>query len=92
MTKQKDNDVLGGFHIRKEITLGHIFTTLSVVVAVLLWGNVIERRISNLELSQQYVDARIAASERRNESTLQEIKAYLQRIDDKLDRKADKVK
>ena len=67
------------FHYDPTINLGHIFTILSILFGVMLWGMEIEK--ANARQDQQII-------------TLQhqygEIKTYLIRIDDKLDKKMDK--
>lgn len=64
-----------GWHLRKEISLSHILTTLLVIVAVMKFGYDMSTRITVLET--QYI----------NEKTITaEIKRNLDKINDKLDK------
>ena len=68
-----------GWHLDKRVSAGHIVTTmLALVAAVIAYAEL-------MALSE-----RIDRAEDRNERQFREIKALLQRIDDKLDDKVDK--
>lgn len=75
-----------GWHIRKEIQLGHLLTTLTIVVSVILYISVLERRISLIELTvlnQKETDTR---QDRQMENQVQMIQRSLEKLDTKLDK------
>lgn len=72
-------DLKEGWRLEKTVNVGHILTTLVIGISLFAWINTIEKRITTLEVAERY-----------NSDDFSEIKASLRRIEDKLDRKADK--
>jgi hypothetical protein len=65
-------------------------TTLAVAVSVVIWLNNIDKRISVVEeIAQQHAE-RFDRTEKRWEQELINVRRMLERIEDKLDRKADR--
>ena len=67
-----------GFHLKKEINIAHILSSLTVVVTMactaLFWGSGIERRITVLETKQLNIQA-----------SMNKLEDYLIRIEKKVD-------
>ncbi|MFT5439125.1 MAG: hypothetical protein ACI9MJ_000986 [Alphaproteobacteria bacterium] len=79
-----------GWHLDKRVSVGHIVTTLAVAVSVVIWLNNIDKRISVVEeIAQQHAE-RFDRTEKRWEQELINVRRMLERIEDKLDRKADR--
>tara|TARA_R110001599_G_scaffold249901_2_gene449765 strand:- start:175 stop:468 length:294 start_codon:yes stop_codon:yes gene_type:complete len=81
-TQQK----LGGFHIDKSISYGHLLTTVVLLVTAILY-------ISKIETKLEVHDTRIRANEIRldreraqTDAAMAEIRETLRRLDDKMDR------
>jgi len=75
-----------GWHLKKEIQLGHVLTTLALAVAMYGYIATMEKRISMLETqaaSQAAVDTRQDLENRR---VYEALLAHLGRLEDKLDR------
>jgi len=96
---------LRGWRFDRSISLGHIFTAtsiaLTIAVPLVIWGSTVESRLSVLQTVQGLLAARqerIAEDlkERLDREamyraeTLGDIKATLRRIEEKVDRKADR--
>lgn len=78
------------WHVKKEVNLGHIVTTLSVIVGVLYWSADVNNQITSLRREDQIIHERV--NDVRTDTRVQfaEIKSALLRIEEKLDKKADK--
>lgn len=76
----------GGWHLKKELQLGHIVTTLSVAVSVIWYVGKMEQRIALVE--QQMVAQRemMLAADKTTVDAVVALRAHLDRIDAKLDR------
>jgi uncharacterized coiled-coil protein SlyX len=75
-----------GWHLKKEIQLGHVLTTIALAVAMYGYIATMERRITLLEshaASQAAVDNRQDIENRR---VYEALLAHLTRLEDKLDR------
>jgi hypothetical protein len=68
-----------GWHLKKEIQLGHVITTLSVIVSVIWYAGKLEQRIA---LTEQQV-TQIVSSQKDREAMLVQ---RLDKIEAKLDR------
>ena len=80
-----------GWHLDRRISVGHLVTTLVAALGAVVW---IQRLEANLMLEAQATavqSLRIDRLEQRTEGQLREIRAALARIEQKLDRKADKA-
>jgi len=63
------------WHLDKRLNVGHILTTLTIVIAFFLWANTIDRRITTVEVRQA-----------TNLATSVEIKSQLILLNAKLDK------
>ena len=78
-----------GFHLEKSISVGHIITTMTIVVSVVWWASTVETRLAvnatqieaaRTETTRQSEDAKIYRAEIREQLIL---------INNKLDRIAE---
>ncbi len=75
-----------GFHLEKSISVGHILTTLSLIISAIMWTTSIEKKLATQDaqiVSLQETD-RIMRQEAYNAKT--EIIIQLKSINEKLDR------
>jgi hypothetical protein len=79
-----------GFHVEKTISIGHLLTTGILLVSALFYVFRIEGRTDQNAQNIHFNRQRIERVERRSATDIAEIKSLLRRIEDKLDRKADK--
>ena len=83
-----------GWHLKKEIQLGHVFTTLTVAFSCFIYVNKIENRLALVE--QQTSNSLIVQHERddRQDRTNTEmvamLRAQLERMESKIDRIVEK--
>jgi len=74
------------WHLDRRVSLGHLVTTATFLLAMLLWGARLETRIALMEETQARqvaVDSRQDAETRRMR---EEIRDELRRLNEKLDR------
>jgi len=89
MPKPDQDGSNNGWHLRKEISIGHIVTTVTVAAGVLLAYADLDKRVS---LNSQAINqASLAAEKQEQRSTqaLKEINDALRRIEARLDRVID---
>ena len=85
-----NDNTLFGITIDRHISIGHIFTTVALVVtSVLAYANMVNR-IYNLEQADMRTEEVIRVMQSDYQRTLDKIFIKLERIDEKIDRKADK--
>lgn len=68
-----------GWHLKREVSAGHLLTTIGIIIMGLSWTTDVESRIVKLETQQEHT-----------QQALDRIEAVLVRIEDKIDQKADK--
>ncbi len=78
------------WHLKKEVTIGHIFTTMSVVLGIIFYTSKIDNRISLAEQKVEQIQAYNKDAMARADIQFSKLELSLQRIEDKLDRKVDK--
>lgn len=78
------------WHLERSVSVGHILTTVTLVVAALIYVLRVEGRVDLVERATHNNQERIARVEQRVNVDIAEIKTLLRRIEDKLDRKADR--
>ena len=76
--------------IDPHISIGHIFTTFSAIFAGVWAYASVEYRIRGLEAADVRFERQIADSRKEYNYALDRISIQLEKINDKLDRKADK--
>lgn len=75
-----------GWHLRKEVSVGHMLTTVVVVAGLFTYLSSIENRVSVNEQRIDNINSRMDRSDRRLERDMGEIKSALNRIEDRLNR------
>lgn len=83
-------DALKGWHLRKEVTVGQIITIITILFSGLWYISTVETRLSLLEREDSVLLSRIDTTDKGMVRALDQINITLRRIEDKLDRKADK--
>lgn len=79
-----------GITIDKHISVGHIFTTVAAIVAGVSAYASMQNRIYNLEAADIRFEKQIVEYRKEHNFALEKISLQLEKINDKLDRKADK--
>ena len=79
-----------GITIDRHVSVGHIFTTLAAIAAGVMAYASMQNRIFNLEKEDMRIQAQLEKNEKQYQVTLDRIYTQLEKISDKLDRKADK--
>jgi hypothetical protein len=76
----------GRWHVSKTINLGHIVTTAVMFVSVMWFFFQQDSRISQVELNIKHIQEVRASDQARTDKKFDEIRAYMLRIESKLDR------
>lgn len=79
-----------GITFDRHISIGHILTTASIIVAGVWWAADASARITNLERFGIYLEKRIENENTDRRRDMTEIKMLLKEIRDELKGKADK--
>lgn len=86
-----------GMRFDNHVSLGHVFTTLAIIVAGVFWTSNTENKLYNLDqqdarLIQQDVEIRAMITETRSDyrSDIKEVRGLLKEISDKIDKKQDR--
>jgi len=79
------------WHLEKKVTIGHLFTTVTVAVGVLMYMGKIETTLSLHTFQINHLEFERQESDKKIESQFNKIESFLTRIEDKLDRKVDKA-
>ena len=75
-----------GWHVQKGIDAIHVITTFVFIIGGFWFLAGQDKRISNLELSAQYMQQNSGSQQQRTEKKLTELKSNLRDINSKLDR------
>lgn len=81
-----------GWHLKREIQLGHIVLTLTVAASAVLYISKIEQRLALLEHQSQTQRERDERQDKAVAEALHLIRAQLERIDGKLDALAERAR
>lgn len=92
---------LNGWHLKKEVTIGQLLTTILILVSGLWWASSVETRIEKLNLEDHRIEQktdivlknmndRFDRYQVTVKDALADIKDGIDRVEDKLDKKADK--
>ena len=76
----------GNWHIEKSVSIGHILTTISLLVALAGFVMTTNTKISLNEERINAISQRVERETLRTAQDQQQIRQSLQRIEDKLDR------
>ena len=74
------------WHLKKEIQLGHLITTATVAVSVILYIAKVEQRVAVIEAQIVAQHERDKVLEERTAEAMRATRAQLDRIDSKIDR------
>lgn len=80
------DDAAPGWHLRREIQLGHIITTLSIAASAVWYVAKVDQRISLLEAQFSVQHDRDERQDQATAEAMGLLRAQLDRIDAKLDR------
>lgn len=67
------------WHLRKEINVGHLLTTVALTLGLISWASTMDSRVTRLEAQQEATSIALTRA-------IDVIDARLNRIEDKLDR------
>lgn len=76
----------GAWHIKREIQVGHILTTITLAAAAFFYISAIERRIALVEASVVAQKERDAMQDANSTQKFVEVSNQLGRVENKLDR------
>lgn len=79
-----------GLQFDPTINAGHILTTASLLVGLIIWGARLEARVDRETELRQVFELQYQRDRMSEGKSADEIKAALRRIEDKLDRKQDR--
>lgn len=79
-----EQDDKPGWHLKREIQLGHIITTMTVAISVVVYVGKIEQRVALLEASNTTQHERDERQDRAMSEALAQISTRLTRIEDLL--------
>lgn len=83
---QKGAVSIEGWHLKKEIQFGHIFTTLTVAVAAIFYFTKIEQRIALIEQQMGQQHERDERQDKAAAENFALLRQQLEKMDAKLDR------
>jgi len=78
------------FHIERSISFGHILTTMTLIVGATIFFVRQETQIEVLKATVSALEIRMDRETSRTDNALAEIRVTFRRIEDKIDRKADR--
>lgn len=90
MTEVKNQQEKDSWHLEKNISIGHIITTVMVAISLITWGMHMETRLALVEHEQATAKEADARIETQVRESVTRIESLLVRIDSKLDQKVDK--
>lgn len=81
----------GGWHLKREVQLGHIITTCTVLFSVIWYAGELEQRIALVEQSQMQVTLAQKERDDRQDKLASDALAMLRQQLDRLEQKLDRV-
>lgn len=81
----------GGWHLKREVQLGHIITTCTVLFSVIWYAGKLEQRIALVEQSQMQVTLAQKERDDRQDNLASDALAMLRQQLDRLEQKLDRV-
>ena len=87
-----NQDIAGRWHLKKEIQLGHIITTITVALAATVYVQKIEQRLAVVESQIATQRERDDRQDKLANDTYVLLRQHLERMDAKLDRLVEKGK
>ena len=89
-TNAQKAEIPSGWHVDKRLNLGHLVSTVALAVAVLSWGNGIEKRVQKNTLSNQFFAQQEQEKKQQYAANRKELKDELRLISSKIDRLIEK--
>jgi len=86
----KEKNLIMGMRFDNHVSIGHIFTTIAVVIGGLTWGLNTNNELYNLNQQDQRIFAQIAENRADYRADLRDIRGLLKEISDKIDKKQDR--
>lgn len=74
------------WHLKREVQLGHIITTITVVVSVVIYTQKQEQRIALLENHVAVQRERDERQDKSQSEAITQVRSHLERMEAKLDR------
>lgn len=81
----------GGWHLKREVQLGHIITTCTVLFSVIWYAGKLEQRVALVEQSQMQVTLAQKERDDRQDKLASDALAMLRQQLDRLEQKLDRV-
>ena len=92
---------IGGWHLKKEVTIGQIITLITILVSGIWWASSVETRLGTsaaertrieqkLDITLEGMTDRFDRYQNQVSESMGRIERNLTQINDKLDKKADK--
>ncbi len=81
----------GGWHLKREVQLGHIITTCTVLFSVIWYAGKLEQRIALVEQSQMQVTLAQKERDDRQDKLASDALAMLRQQLNRLEQKLDRV-
>lgn len=78
-------DVREGWHLKKELSVGHILLTITVVFSTLWWATTVETRLVELAVRDVAFNERMGRDDVTIRDSFQRIERSLARIEEKID-------
>lgn len=96
-----ENYTIGGWHLRKEVTVGQLITIFMIAVSGMWWASSVETRLTQMSMDSRRIeekseivlkgmDMRFQTYQADIQQALQKIDRYFERIEQKIDQKADR--
>ena len=82
--------VVSGWHLKKEVTIGQLVTIVALLISGLWWASSVETRMVHINGEIKRVEQKSEIQNKTVIGLLNRIDRKLNKMDDKLDRKADK--
>lgn len=79
-------DAQAGWHLKKEIQLGHIITTLTVALSAVIYTQKLEQRIAIMENQMVAQRDRDERQDVTNKEMMNHLRSHLDRMELKIDR------
>jgi hypothetical protein len=80
------------WHIDKRITIGHLITTVTVAVSVILYVTAVEKRVALLESKFDMTQTASREQERRMDKQFDKVLSAIEGLSIKIDQKQDKTR
>lgn len=78
-----------GWHLRKELNVGHLLTTLALASGLVTWGLTMDKRLARLEDRQALQERTDERQDAASKDAFARVDARLASIDGKLDKLVD---